>query len=92
MRNISAQAITDTVARLCIEANTRLPPPAGAPGPPGRSPPLAGPETVISGIDEVSIDSMRSKLGKDIYFRNKNAASIREAASDYRRSSPVKFI
>ena len=25
MRNISAQAITDTVARLCIEANTRLP-------------------------------------------------------------------
>ena len=25
MRNISAQAITDAVARLCIEANTRLP-------------------------------------------------------------------
>ena len=25
MRNISAQSITDTVARLCIEANTRLP-------------------------------------------------------------------
>ena len=25
MRTISAQAITDTVARLCIEANTRLP-------------------------------------------------------------------
>ena len=25
MRNISAQAITDTVARLCIEANIRLP-------------------------------------------------------------------
>ena len=25
MRNISAQEITDTVARLCIEANTRLP-------------------------------------------------------------------
>ena len=25
MRTISAQEITDTVARLCIEANTRLP-------------------------------------------------------------------
>ena len=25
MRTISAQQITDTVARLCIEANTRLP-------------------------------------------------------------------
>ena len=25
MRTISAQAITDTVARLCIEANTHLP-------------------------------------------------------------------
>ena len=25
MRTISAQSITDTVARLCIEANTRLP-------------------------------------------------------------------
>ena len=25
MRTISAQKITDTVARLCIEANTRLP-------------------------------------------------------------------
>ncbi len=25
MENISAQTITDTVARLCIEANTRLP-------------------------------------------------------------------
>ena len=25
MRTITAQQITDTVARLCIEANTRLP-------------------------------------------------------------------